>query len=329
MSPRTLRWLSPCLVLLLGCGQERRGGVAAVNGAPVAPDEVRRELRAWLWRHGETWGALDEAKRTTRRHEALDRVITNRLVAGFAGKPGQLSAAQVREAEEEFQQFLKQFEPPEGWKPRFELQGLNEVEVRRQIEADVVQRSAIEAWLSNQAAARRPEEEARAWFAANRDSLRIPEHVRVSHVFLTRHDRQKPDRRAEIMALHQRLVSGTATLRELTAQFSEDERSKRVGGDLGWISRERVPAEFAAKVFSQPTGVIGEPFLTPLGWHIALVHERAAARLPSFDEVKQDVLTKLENAWRAEKLRQLDKELRAAADIRVDETALSSISPEG
>ncbi len=105
---------------------------------------------------------------------------------------------------------------------------------------------------------------------------------------LTRHDPKKPDRSTEIHALYQRLMRGESWA-ELTAKHSEDERSRHRAGDLGWLSRERMPSEFMTAVEAQKFGLFSQPIETKLGWHILRVTERQASLLPRFEEVHSEI----------------------------------------
>lgn len=329
---RLLRWLIPCCVFLAGCGErQREADVARVEGAAITQAEVREQLRGMLWRSGETWEILDEATRKTRRQEALDRCVEQALLEKFAKAPANIPATQVRESEEEFQQFLKQFEPPDGWKPRLEMQGSNEAQMRERITTEVVQGDAIEAWLKQQRQGGKDavEAEARTWFEAHREQMRVPERARVSHIFLTGHDKEKPDRNADATEIHRKLTSGEATFEALAAKLSEDERSNKAGGNLGWLSRDRLPADFAEKVFALPLAKPSEPFRTKLGWHIVVVHEKRPSRLPEFAEVEDEVLAVLDSEWRNQAVKRLVSELRAKAEVTADEHVLRELQPGG
>ena len=154
------------LLLLAGCDGPRDVAVATVNGAAVLESEVGIELRSTLWRRGEAWMNLDGALKQARRKEALDRCIEQKLLERWAARPATLPAAQVQASEDAFQQFLKQFEPPEGWKPRLEMQGVTEVQVRERITDEVWQGNAIEIWLKTQRtqSPEQTESSARTWF---------------------------------------------------------------------------------------------------------------------------------------------------------------------
>ncbi|MES2596127.1 MAG: peptidylprolyl isomerase [Verrucomicrobiota bacterium] len=132
------------------------------------------------------------------------------------------------------------------------------------------------------------EEAARAWYDTHRDEVRIPALHRVHHIFLSRHVPGKPDRGAEMRDIHRELQKGTA-FAALAAKYSEDARSKVLGGDLGWINAARMPKDFMTQVETLRVGVVSAPVETQLGWHLLLITERRASRLPSIDEVHEEI----------------------------------------
>ncbi|RBP47291.1 parvulin-like peptidyl-prolyl isomerase [Roseimicrobium gellanilyticum] len=308
-------------VLLAGCkpASPQPEATLTVNSVSITREEVARELRGLLWRRSMVWESLDVAAEEKLRREAVDALVERRLIADFAARAPHATAITPAEAEAAFQQFIRQFEPPDHWKQRMELQGLTELQLRERLTAELAQTRAIESWLKSQrtsSVSQLDEAAAQKWFAAHRESMRLPERVRASHIFLTAHDVGKPDRTAEMAAIQQQLTAGAATLAQLAAAFSDDERSKKVGGDLGWLSRERVPEDFAKALFALPVGKPSPVFRTQLGWHIALVHEKKPARPPEFSEVKAEIMTMLGNEWRVSALGRLRAELRAAATIQ-------------
>lgn len=177
-----------------------------------------------------------------------------------------------------------------------------------EIKADIKDHRLDEAWLElhlHRTAPPITEAEARAWFSNNREKLRLPVRHHVSHLFLTRHDPKKPDRQHEIHSLHQRLLRGESWA-ALTSEHSEDERSRHRAGDLGWLSRHRMPADFMAAVEAQQPGQICPPIQTALGWHLILVTERQPSRLPYFEEVETEIKAHLHHAKRQAALKTLE-----------------------
>lgn len=301
-----------------------------VNNITISREEVARELRDLLWRRSLPWESQDEPVKEKVRREAIETLIEKRLVADFATRPPHAPVIPAPDAEAAFQQFIRQFEPPDHWKQRMELQGLTEPQLREKITAELAETRAIESWLKSQRAAspgQLGESAAQEWFARNRESLRLPERVRASHIFLTAHDAEKPDRTAEMDHIRQQLAAGAATFAQLTAKFSEDDRSKNIGGDLGWFSRERVPEDFATAIFALPVGKTSPVFRTRLGWHIARVQEKKPSRLPEFTEVREEVVAMLENQWRITTVGRLRADLRAAATIHEEPDFAKDLEP--
>jgi parvulin-like peptidyl-prolyl isomerase len=319
-------FISVLIILLLGfasgCARSPTNAVAAVNGVVISQVDLSEALRAMLWRRGEEWPKLSTKARVERREEALNKIIDDLLIVGFTSKLPVIA----RSSDAAFQQFLKQFETDAALKERIALQGHTEATLQKQISEESTRLSALEAWLLTQQS-KAPDADARAWFDAHRSELTIPESIHASHIFLTRHDRQKPDREPEMRELQRRLFARETTFEELATKDSEDENSNKRRGDLGWFSRNRVPADFADAVFALQPGQVSAPFQTNLGWHIVLVHEKKPARESSFDEVKDEIMARLQSEQREAALKKLVSDLRATADIVINTDLLNRTEP--
>ena len=276
----------------------KRDAVALVNNEQISRVQLQERMRALLWRSGESWKELSSERQDALREAALEQLIDDCRLRRLAMGAG---ASSRRQSSEAFQQFLRQFEGDE-WRQRAEWQGLNEATLQRSIGAGADQLAALNADLADSV---KPVSEAqvKAWFDAHRQELINPERIRASHIFLTRHDVKNPERAEEIAAIHQQLVAQPSSFAALSAKHSDDERTKNTGGDLGWLSKARAPADFADKVFSLEVGQISAPFTTRLGWHIVIVHEKRPAQLLSFDEAKPEILAMLQDELRAEALK--------------------------
>lgn len=207
-----------------------------------------------------------------------------------------LSAEYTDEAKAEFEMMKRQFQTPEDYQKRLAGQRITEEEMKRRIATALDEQRKLEGALRDIT-----DEQARAWYDANQESLRIPPAFHAAHVFLTRHEKSKPNREAEIRALHMQLKSGQITFASAAAKYSEDSRTKPLQGDLGWFTRDRMPAEFVEAVERMRVGQLSEPVLTPLGWHIIRLIEKRPSRVPSFEDAKAEILATLDLAARAAK----------------------------
>lgn len=199
----------------------------------------------------------------------------------------------------EFDVWQRQFEKGEMDRAgRLALQGQTVQSFKQNLHNALLDSAWIEKQL-HESAAPVTDREARAWFTQNAESLRIPARYRVAHVFLSRHDPMKPDRTAEIRTLHDKLTRGEADFGELALNYSEDERSKHCGGDLGWITPTRMPVDFIQAVERMEAGRISGPVETKLGWHLLRVEVRHVSRLPKFEEVRSEIMASLDQQRRA------------------------------
>lgn len=293
-------------VLSLGADSEP---VAEVCGQLVIKRDLSEALREALWEGRGSWAGMDEAARKRMRAETLERLIDDRLIRAFRIQDGVNHPPRRFAAQKEAALHRKQF--------------ANETEIPQRLAAqwhsaqewvdEIHETQLDEAWLRErmeQHAAKVTEEVMRAWYAQHRESLRISEAYHVAHLFLSRHDPAQADREAEMQAIHRRLISQEQTFASLVLEHSEDQRTRKLGGDLGWFTAACMPAAFMAAVRTLRVGECSAPVATKLGWHLLVVLEKRAAQTPSFEAVQDEIRAKLESQQREEALRLLLKTLR-------------------
>lgn len=320
-----LALLGACL--LSSCGKSPpRDEIAQVMGRSVTEARVRDELRGLLWRRGEKWKALDVATRKMRQNEALEACINLAILEKLSENSSAPSHRVHTQAQEDFQQFLKQFDPPTDWERRAAFQGLSIPALEKRLATET--RETL--WLEDMVAKESSpvtEQEARAWYDTHLDQVTVPELIRASEIFLTRHDVEKPDRTGELEEISQHLKAKDMSFEDLVAKYSEDDGSKKRSGDMGWFSRQRVPREFANQVFALPLNQVSGPLASHLGWHFVIVREKRPRRVADFSEMKNEIMAKLETAGRAEKIQSLMKKLRDEAKPKIQAERLHGVDP--
>lgn len=311
-------WLAADLLVFQGPLHERwmqgRGGegVAEVQGRAITRLELAEALRADLWRRHESWAALGAEARKATRWRVLESLVDERLVRAGRLMDGPAKPPPAAEARRESDLMRRQFANADEYPGRLAAQG----QTQASLDAAIREAQLDEAWMSDKIAphlAAVTEVEARAWYAASQETLRMPTAHHAAHLFLTRHDPAKPDREAEMRAIHRRLIAKEKPFAALVAEHSEDDRTRQIGGDLGWFTRERMPEDFIAAVEKLKVGQYSDPVPTKLGWHLILVMERRASRLPTFEEVKDEILALLTSQRREEAVKRLLTELRQSA----------------
>lgn len=91
-------------------------------------------------------------------------------------------------------------------------------------------------------------------------------------------------------------LAAGADFAQEAATFSEDARTKDLGGSLGTIKKGQTTAEFEASAFSLADGEVSQPVKTSLGYHIIRVDKITPGKQLTLDEVKASVTTAALNA---------------------------------
>lgn len=302
------------------------GVVAEVNGLPVSTKELADALRVELWKRDAAWASLNPESQHQLRREVLDRLIADRLVRAFRLKDDPGDPAPSPSSRQEADMMLRQFAEPEEAPRRMAAQHLTSKTLTAQIEE--AQRD--EAWIAAQIqpeVAKITPQVVRTWYERHKETLRIPHAWHAAHLFLAQASPGKPDREAEIRELQQQMLAGKSTLAQLAAAHSEDERSRKLGGDLGWFTQERMPADFISAVRGLRVGQVSGPVRTRLGWHLILLKEQRASHLPAFEEVQVEISAMLTSQRRESAVQELLAALRKRSQVLIHDEAITSTEP--
>jgi len=155
--------------------------------------------------------------------------------------------------------------------------------------------------------------ETRAWFDQRRAEFEEPAMVHCQQIVA-----RTPD---EAKSILDQLRKG-APFDELARAHSTSPDSRK-GGDLGWFPRGTMPKVFDDNCFSLGTGKISGVVASPYGFHVFKVLGRRAPKSRRFEEVKAEVERRATAEKRAQAERELLKQLRASASIKIDESAFA------
>lgn len=271
--------------------------VAEVGGVPITQPELQEALRDHLWQRGESWTGLSGEARKEARRQVLESLVAARLIRAARLReektPWEVQAGTRRESD----LMRRQFTTADDLARRLALQG----QTQKSLDERIREMQWDEAWLAAKIApaladiARR---EAPAWHERFKETLRIPAAHHVAHLFLSRNGGAAGDRGPEISRIHRQIVEGKSSFVVLVQKHSEDARTKKLGGDLGWVTRQRMPADFMTAVEKAKVGQVSTPVTTALGWHLILVSERRPSRVPALEEMKEEIVALLASQHR-------------------------------
>jgi parvulin-like peptidyl-prolyl isomerase len=220
------------------------------------------------------------------------------------------------EIDDALRRFRLKFETPEALVTALKAEGFpSEAALRERLEQNIL----LEKLLTSKTAAatKISDDEARAWFGKHAAELATPERLQVRQVFLATLDREPAEAKQKLDAALTDLTAGRKTFEALVVELSEDDGSKPRAGDLGWLTRDRLPADFVLPLFglekAKPTLI-----RTKLGWHLVEVTDRKSATPADFDQMKPEIIAALESKKRAAAIERFREELRAEAAGKIE-----------
>ena len=124
--------------------------------------------------------------------------------------------------------------------------------------------------------------EAKKVFEENISKVKPEQEISARHILVNTEDEAK-----EVKAQ----LEGGSDFAKLAAEKSKDKNAE--GGSLGFFSRGQMLKPFEDAAFALDVGKLSEPVKTSFGWHIIEVQEKRNQKLPSFDDVKDPIISQL------------------------------------
>ena len=79
---------------------------------------------------------------------------------------------------------------------------------------------------------------------------------------------------------------------------SDDNGTAASGGDLGWVSKDMVPAPFADALFAMQPGEVSAPVKTDAGWHVIQLRDVKPGQVTPFEQVRDQLVQEEQQAAR-------------------------------
>ena len=292
------------------------GICARVYNAPIYLSQVDRRLRERLWRTGRDPEAVHQSEMKMLRWLALDELIAEALLRIKVRVNIEQAEVSTKEVDEELARFERRFDSAQQLDEAMAAQGIeSREELRLRMQARLEQEKYLLSKIKASIAV--SDAEARSWYEDHQQELTTPEQRCVRHLFIATLGRV-PSEVKQIMARHLEVIeTGKASVESLAESVSEDERSKSVGGNLGWMLKDRLPGDFAAHVFTMP---VAEPKLirTKLGWHVVEVTELRPPELLPYEQMKSEIITTLSDLRRKQAVDQYRHQLRLLNHEKVE-----------
>ncbi len=256
---------------------QRLDGIAAVvNNQVVLQSDVEEQLYLFLM---SAQAEVDSAAVDTLRVQILNKLIDEKLILAEAQRLGiTVPDAEVsRQAQEALKEAKARYESPAAYQEALRKENLTEDKLLQRFQDEARRALLVQRLVAKQIARRQTTQaEAEAYFKSNKDKFpKAPAEVRLSVIQIPAAADSGADRQAKARAeaIRKRIVGGEK-FAKVAAEVSDDESSKRSGGDLGYLVRGTMDPEFERAVFARKLNTLGPPVRTVYGWHVLEVLDR-------------------------------------------------------
>ncbi len=130
------------------------------------------------------------------------------------------------------------------------------------------------------------------YYRRNRQSFYSPENVRLAHIFIPydEDERTNSENASLLIGVAERIRRGSITFEQAVQDYSQDEASRSIGGDIGWLTMDNEQArltlgdDFVDAAISLNAGEVSGMLTSNAGYHIVKVSVHTEGKILSLDE---------------------------------------------
>ena len=169
------------------------------------------------------------------------------------------------------------------------------------------------------------EDDLKQYYRAHKEKYQLKPRAKVRHILIRLSRKPKP---SEIKEAEQRIKDILDKLHQgesfdvLAKMYSEDPGSRAMGGDLGWVAKDKLDPSFAKAVFSAKLNKPVGPVRSAFGLHIIEVEARKEKEQLPFEQVKDKVKADLLKEMKAAKIHQFMQSEMEKANAKVNREKL-------
>jgi parvulin-like peptidyl-prolyl isomerase len=150
------------------------------------------------------------------------------------------------------------------------------------------------------------DEEVANYYQANREKLKQPERMLISHIAV--------EKREDAERIRQELLAGKITFADAARKYSIDPYGRENGGLFGWIVRGDDPIQKAAFALTKD-GDLSPVVQGRKGFEIIRRDSYQSERIPTFEEVEKDLRELLRQQKTQRLAQEMLEELRRQANV--------------
>ena len=294
---------------------ENTGPVAKVNGIAISRETYNAEIDSLKKRFSMFGGNMPEAQLAKFRQRIIDRLVEDELIRQKLEKEKvDVPAADIEAELAEYK------ERTPGGADRFDDFLKKTGKTVDDLKLDIKNRLELKAYLNKEKALEVTDDESAKYYEEHKKRFSTKERVKAAHILIKASkdddDAKKAEVKKKIEAIYKEANTKGNDFAALAKEKSEGPSAPR-GGDLGWFTRGRMVKEFETAAFSMKPGEVSKPLETKFGWHVLKLYEREEAGEKTFEEVKEDIVKRLEARKFREARTTFLKDLREKGKVEV------------
>jgi parvulin-like peptidyl-prolyl isomerase len=244
---------------------------------------------------------------------ALDNLVTVTILKSEARK--QNVTVDKARIDQQMQVFASQYASKEEFEKAMARQGVNEAEVRKNVEETWSVQALLDSAVKNVPAV--SDAEIQKIYDSN--PFALPERAHVAQLFLKFDPDSTPEQKAEVKkrleGIRTSIESKEITFADAVAKHSQDPNPPKAG-DVGFVARDQItikPLEEA--IFGTAPGNLSPVVEGPQGCHLVSVIEIRSAGKSSLEEAKPQIKEQLEQMAKQRAMRTYVDELKSKATV--------------
>lgn len=292
------------------------GVVARVFNHHITRSQLDYAIHERLWLEGKKLSYLTPGDRKLVTYAALGDLIDHELLRVKVKVNTKELPVTDEEINERLTRFIGKFETKGHLETAMKSMGMaDEDALRHRIAARIQQEKYVAMRVDPLVTV--SDEEIQAFYEANSEALAHPERIRARHIFLSTLNSPSEEVQEKLKPALAALESGEKDFKTLAAELSEDSATKNKGGDLGWMSKARLPADFSEPAFAMKKGEL-KLFETKIGWHILELSDRKATTPRSLEEARDDIVAAITATKRHQAVSDFRAALRKFEEAKID-----------
>ncbi len=256
--------------------------VARVGSVPITEFELNQKLQKLIPLASSFHSGVAKEKVDELRDEALQDLIESAYMVHYAIDEGiSVSKADV---DQEFNRIKDSFADGKAFEKA--LGSLTVAELRAAIYRKLLAARALDVAVNNKVDV--STEDLKKYYQANKEKFKRPRQFRASHILLKVDPSAPREEWEKRLEFAHELIAKARSGEDFynLAYYNSDDRTKFVGGDMGFFHQGQVMKEIEDAILDMDVGDISEPVKTIYGYSIIkLVEDNPPTQL-SFDEMK-------------------------------------------